>query len=73
MKIISMVEFINSFKEFIDNGFKIDKEYNKEDDIKERINKVRGETWVNIGHSVETIADYLIQKRELLIADCDTD
>ena len=42
MKIISMVEFINSFKEFIDNGFKIDKEYNIEDDIKERIDLSTG-------------------------------
>ena len=57
---------IDSIQEIIDRCL-------NEDDIRERINKVRGETWVNIGHSVETIADYLIQKRAELKAYSDND
>ena len=34
--------------------------------------RAREETWANIGHSVETVADYLIRKKEELSAGSDT-
>ena len=36
-------------------------------ELKEGREQARQETWANIGHSVEVIADYLIRKKEELV------
>ena len=41
--------------------------------FKEGRDRARAETWVNIGHSIEAIADYLVEKRQSLLVEEKTD